>query len=192
MLIGEDLKRCEKIIARAIEIYSRARGDAGSAFIEIRDGYCTHVKDSKGNPKKGLYHERGFTRFDTYCANQWGLTDARVNQLIADTKVTTTVVSLGLPAPANEAQTRELGRASDPAAVWQGVVEEHEPGDITAAVIREHVQRSAPSPVATIARPESTSDRILRELEEAVAAALEVATVDVVRQVVRDTIEVYS
>jgi hypothetical protein len=143
MLIGDDLKRCEKVIARARESIGNARLAAGSGYLEIRDGYCTHVKDSKGNPKKGLFHERGYTRFDTYCANEWGENVRDVNraiELISTSKLIEEKVGEISPTPANAHQLRELAKAEDPVATWTEIVEQNAPEDITAAVIRDHVQ----------------------------------------------------
>lgn len=146
MPLGDDLKRCEKIIARAKESMGNARLAAGSGFLEIRDGYCTHVKDSKGNPKKGLYHERGYTRFDTYCQMQWGESVSDVNRVISAVgtraEIAEKVTPIGVTLPVNEAQLRELARAEEPAEAWVSVVEEHGAENVTATKIRDHVQAS--------------------------------------------------
>jgi hypothetical protein len=131
---------------------------------------------------------------------QWSSSEAHVNRLIS-AKGTHQLIEestpMGVALPTNERQLRELAKAPEPAVVWAELVEKHRPAQITTSLIRDHVdQRARPViPSAVEMHPtaprESTSDRIVRELEEAVAAALEVATVDVVRQVVRDAIEVY-
>lgn len=46
--------------------------------------------------------------FDAYCRERWGISRQRGRQLMEAVEMTTIVVTAGLPAPTNEAQTREL------------------------------------------------------------------------------------
>ena len=112
------LAECEETIARGVRGYV----EAGEALRTIRDAR--------------LYRETHGT-FEDYCRERWGWNKARSNQLICASEVSTTVLSLGAPAPANEAQARELVGlpAEDAAHIMRTAAETGQ--TVTARIIRE-------------------------------------------------------
>lgn len=112
------LAECEETIARGVRGYV----EAGEALRTIRDAR--------------LYRETHGT-FEDYCRERCGWNDRRASQLIAAAEVSTTVGILGAPAPANEAQARELvGLPADEAAqIMRTAVETGQ--TVTARIIRE-------------------------------------------------------
>ena len=120
------LAECEETIARGVRGYV----EAGEALRTIRDAR--------------LYRETHGT-FEDYCRERWGWNKDRSNQLIRASEVSTTVLSLGAPAPANEGQARELvGLPAETAAqIMRTAAETGQ--TVTARVIREtRVQITAP------------------------------------------------
>ena len=112
------LAECEETIARGVRGYV----EAGEALRTIRDAR--------------LYRETHGT-FDDYCRERWGWNKDRSNQLIRASEVSTTVLSLGAPAPANEWQARELVRlpAETAAEIMRTAAETGQ--TVTARIIRE-------------------------------------------------------
>ena len=112
------LAECEETIARGVRGYV----EAGEALRTIRD--------------ERLYRETHGT-FEDYCRERWGWTDAQSNRLILASGVTHQLVSLGSPAPANEAQARELVGlpAEDAAHIMRTAAETGQ--TVTARIIRE-------------------------------------------------------
>lgn len=170
MPIGEDLKRCEKVIEKGLGSFI----SVGEALVEIQ--------------AKRLYKERGYSAFSLYCEREWSFGKAQAYQLIASAKTIAEVSTIVDTQPANQGQVRELSAApvGERAAVWAGVVEEHAPEEITAAVIREHVQRTAREFVEVMSPP--SEPREFAALRTAVANALRVATADVVLDIVREAL----
>ncbi|MBA2505070.1 MAG: hypothetical protein H0V29_03900 [Thermoleophilaceae bacterium] len=124
VVIGHDLIELEAVIERGM----RSVVEVGRALMAIRDG------------KK--YRDRGYTTFSDYCRERWGFQDSHARLLVRSAKLAGEIeAQTGAMAPVNPRQTRELMRADDPVEVWAEVVEEHEPEEITAAVIRDHVER---------------------------------------------------
>lgn len=121
-LVSPDFRRLEAVIEKGMRTFV----DVGRALMDIRD--------------KRMYRELDFSSFDDYTRERWGWSRVRAHQLIDAAKVSDAVLTMVNTAPASERQARELARADDPITVWAEVVENHEPAEITAAVIREHVQ----------------------------------------------------
>ena len=120
------LAECEATIERGVRSYI----EAGEALRTIRDDQ--------------LYRETHGT-FEDYCRERWGWSRQRSLQLIDAASVTTIVVSLNAPAPANEGQARELvGLPAETAAqIMRTAAETGQ--TVTARVIREtRVQITAP------------------------------------------------
>jgi hypothetical protein len=87
------LAELEQIVDRGLKTFV----EVGQALSEIRDSR--------------LYRATHRT-FEDYCRDRWGFSRQRGLQLIDAAEMTTIVVTAGLPAPANEAQAREMGRLS--------------------------------------------------------------------------------
>ena len=104
--------------------------EVGEALLAIRDGR--------------LYRESHDT-FESYCRERWGFSRQRGNQLIDAAEMTTTVVTTGLPAPANEAQARELAPLKDePEALAEAWEEASSDGQPTAEKVFEAVRKRKP------------------------------------------------
>ena len=120
------LSTLEERIERGLKTFV----EVGMCLLEIRD--------------RRLYKEKGYSRFEDYCQEQWGWSDSRARQLIGAAKSVTIVTALGESAPNTESQARELAplvKADEQEAVktWQELRATH--GDnITASIIREAVQ----------------------------------------------------
>lgn len=194
LIISPRFRELERTIERAADSIRDSSVVIGLALEEIK--------------RTDMWKESGeYASFLDYTQGRWGYKRSYSFELLATANVakeigkSTMVDSI----PANTRQARELVRAPDPVAAWAEIVEKHEPQEITAAVIREHVQQAQPVPQpepegpavsvisearepAGLPAPETASDRILRALEEAIYAALQVATPDVVRQVVREAL----
>lgn len=124
LVISPDLRADEAIIARGMKSFV----DVGQALLRIRE--------------QRKYREREYATFADYCKGHWGFVDSQARNLIRSAQAVEIAQTVSIETvPANSYQARELAAASDPAEVWAEVVEEHEPQDITAAVIREHVER---------------------------------------------------
>ena len=83
------LAELEQTIERGLQTFV----EVGAALAEIRDSW--------------LYRATHRT-FEDYCRDRWGFVASRARQLIAAAETVTAVTVDGLPAPANEAQAREL------------------------------------------------------------------------------------
>ena len=112
------LAECEETIARGVRGYV----EAGQALATIREAR--------------LYRET-HTTFEDYCRERWGWTDRNANRMIEAAGMSDQLVRLGAPAPANEAQARELvGLAAEEAAhIMRTAVETGQ--NVTARIIRE-------------------------------------------------------
>lgn len=112
------LAECEETIARGVRGYV----EAGEALRTIRDAR--------------LYRETHGT-FEDYCRERWGWTRDRAYQLIGGAEASRQLSALGAPAPANEAQARELVGlpAEDAAHIMRTAAETGQ--TITARIIRE-------------------------------------------------------
>lgn len=128
--VGARLQELEAVIERGKHAFL----EVGRALLVIRD--------------ERRYKERGFRNFDDYCHEHWGFSRTNANRLIEAAAVAEEVVSMdtSLPAPANVRQTRELAKVpeGERAEVWAEVVEQSQPGAITAASIRDHVEARKP------------------------------------------------
>ena len=110
-----------------------ARIDAGLAtFIDV--GLCLmEIRDRR------LYKDKGYTRFEDYCREQWGWSSRHVNRQIEAAETAVILGPIG-PIPQTESQARELtplvkADEQEAVAVWQELKREH--GDnITAGKIR--------------------------------------------------------
>jgi two-component system, NarL family, response regulator NreC len=83
------LVELEQAVDRGLQTFV----EVGQSLAEIRD--------------RKLYRA-SYDTFERYCRERWGFTRQRARQFIDAAAVTTVVVKAGLPAPANEAQAREL------------------------------------------------------------------------------------
>jgi len=107
--------------------------------------------DEMGVALRRIHEERLYRAehgtFEDYCRDRWGFTQQYATSLIRGAALAETMVSAGLPAPANERQARELAKVPEPdrAEVWQRTVERTN-GKPTAAAIRETYQPPAPAP----------------------------------------------
>ena len=117
-VVLRSLAECEATMERGVRGYV----EAGEALRIIRDDR--------------LYRETHGT-FEDYCRERWGWSRQRSLQLIDAASVTTTVVSLNAPAPANEGQARELvGLPAETAAqIMRTAAETGQ--TVTARIIRE-------------------------------------------------------
>lgn len=129
--LQKGLKPSARLRSLESTISSGIRGisDVGGALVAIRDG---SLQVERG-------YRRGHAGFDDYCREHWGFERRRANQFIAAAE-TLHALGPGTIVPSTESQVRELARADEPAEVWAEVVDQHEPTEITAAVIREHVE----------------------------------------------------
>jgi hypothetical protein len=105
------LRALEAVVERGLQTFV----EVGVALSEIRD--------------RRLYRVTHAT-FQHYCRARWGFSRQRALQLIDAAEMTTTVVTAGLPAPANERQARVLVpalRADEAAAIeaWRQCAEEY-------------------------------------------------------------------
>jgi len=115
-----------------IEVGLKTFIDVGNCLLEIRD--------------RRLYQEKGYTRFDDYCQEQWGWGKAHVYRQIEAAK-TIEIIGKRSPigdTPQTESQVRELTplvKHDEQEAVetWRELREQH--GDnITAEIIRDTVR----------------------------------------------------
>jgi hypothetical protein len=142
-----DLMEWEK----PIEQGAQAMLDMATSFKVIRD-------DRK-------YRASGFSTFDDYCRQRWGLSRRRVDQMIAAGELAAglrTLVLDSTPLPTTERQVRPLAAVADPvdrAAIWEQAVEnsggEQPTAAEVAAVVAEHtaapewkVEPKQPDPTA--------------------------------------------
>jgi phage N-6-adenine-methyltransferase len=113
--------------------------DVGLCLLEIRD--------------RRLYREKGYTRFEDYCREQWGWSSRHVNRNIEAAKTAEIMRPIGLIQ--TESQARELvplvkADEQEAVKVWQELKEEY--GDnITAEKIRQTVKE--------ILKPEGTAQQ---------------------------------
>jgi len=117
----------ERTIERGLKTFV----EVGRALAAIRDGR--------------LYRTE-YASFEAYCDVRWAISRPRAYQLIEAAEVVSTTVDTGYRPPANEAQARELARASsdERSDVWREA-NERSNGRPTAAMIREVVrERQAP------------------------------------------------
>lgn len=117
----------EAVIERGIQTFY----EVGIALADIRD--------------RKLYRA-DYGTFEDYAEKRWQMSRPRAYQLIEAAAVVSTTVDIGLPAPENERQARELGRIPEPerAKVWAETVERTD-GKPTAAAVREtYEQRREP------------------------------------------------
>lgn len=117
----------EAVIERGIQTFY----EVGIALADIRD--------------QKLYRADHGT-FEEYAEKRWQMSRPRAYQLIEAAAVVSTTVDIGLPAPENERQARELSRIPEPerAEVWAETVERTD-GKPTAAAVREtYEQRHEP------------------------------------------------
>jgi hypothetical protein len=156
-------KRLGKIVERAAKGFV----EAAAALHEIRE--------------RKLYRGK-FKRFEDYCQSVHKISRQYANKLIKAGKIRiemeTIVSKLGLPAPANEGQLRELGRLSDPGERGQAYIEAVEISSdeerlVTARDIRTAVERRRETGQADQTQRPSPTMRIHRAQE--VLGKLEIA-----------------
>jgi hypothetical protein len=134
-----ELAACE----RTIEGGLRGFVEVGTALARVRDSR--------------LYRER-FRSFERYCRERWSMARASAYRMIEAAEVVARVSPIGdTPAPANEAQARELARlpAEKQPAAWQEAVASAPDGRITAAYVTEVAERhrTAREPDRTATEP---------------------------------------
>jgi hypothetical protein len=118
-----ELQAYEATIADGLQTFV----DVGEALLAIRD--------------KRLYRE-SHKAFEDYCRQRWGFNRQRASQLIQAADVSKILDSAGLPAPANDAQARELAPLRDEPErlqeAWLSAIEQTD-GKPTATAVREAV-----------------------------------------------------
>jgi phage N-6-adenine-methyltransferase len=124
-IVTDRLLECERVIERGLNTFV----EVGAALLEIRDSR--------------LYKD-GYSTFEDYCRDRWGMARNYANKMIAASEV---VANLGtnVPIPVNEAQVRPLvGLPKEKQFdVWQQVVEQAQERKITGAFVQEVVDRAA-------------------------------------------------
>jgi phage N-6-adenine-methyltransferase len=124
-IVTDRLLECERVIERGLNTFV----EVGAALLEIRDSR--------------LYKD-GYSTFEDYCRERWGMARNYANKMIAASEV---VANLGtnVPIPVNEAQVRPLvGLPKEKQFdVWQQVVEQAQERKITGAFVQEVVDRAA-------------------------------------------------
>lgn len=139
------LAECEQVI----ENYRQSYVEAGQALRTIREAR--------------LYRDGGFSTFEDYVqdrSERWGFTKGRASQLESASDVFTKVNNLGLPAPLNERQARELVRIKDEdrqAEAWSEVIEKSE-GRPTAKLVKEIVSQYVKPRKRRPAKPKPAKD----------------------------------
>lgn len=118
-----------------------------STFAEVGQALA-QVRDAR------LYRDR-YSSFEDYCVGEWQLSRSRGYQMIEAAETVSTIVDSGLPAPANEAQARELARVPEEqrAEVWEKTLAETD-GKPTAAAVKAAAAPPAPIPPPVVAPPE--------------------------------------
>ncbi len=103
--------------------------DVGNCLLAIRD--------------RRLYKEKGYTRFEDYCREQWGWSRVHAHRQIEAAQTANILLPIG-NTPQTESQARELTPLvkhdeQEAVAIWRQLKEEH--GDtLTAKVIRQAVE----------------------------------------------------
>lgn len=121
------LDECEAVIRRGLNSFI----EVGEALMEIRDNR--------------LYREKGFSRFEDYCQQEWKWTHRHANRLIESAEVVHSLGPIGPILPATESQARELvplmrQDEAEMVETWNELRETY--GDkITAAKIKDVVER---------------------------------------------------
>lgn len=132
------LRECEAAIEDAI-------GRGRESFVEIGKALAA-IRDS-GQPSKRLYRATHAT-FKDYCRDRWPFSKSQCDRFIAGYRMVEALkmTPVGGILPATERQVRELARLESDgqaADVWQKVVDSVSgPKEITAAVIRKHVNEA--------------------------------------------------
>lgn len=106
-IVARTLDENERIIAAGLQTFV----EVGEALMEIRE--------------RRQYRDAGYSDFDAYCRQRWGMSRRRSSQLIGAAE---TVGDLGttVPTPDNERQVRPLTRLPTPEAkrdAWTGAVD---------------------------------------------------------------------
>lgn len=150
LAIARTLPELEAVVERGLNLFM----EVGEALTEIRDRH--------------LYQERGYTRFEDYCQEFFGISRIRAYQFIeaaqtieAMDEVLTTV---NTPPPSTERQVRELVPLAreDPAAateVWDDVYHATD-GHPTAAAVREAVRERRPAGPSPAPKPTANPPRM--------------------------------
>jgi hypothetical protein len=126
-----DLMEWEK----PIETGLRSFVEVGNALAQIKDG------------KK--YRAAGFTTFDDYCRQRWGIGKSFANDSIRAAHVVTELTAVAVILPATERQVRPLAAVPDPAeraAIWEQAVENSGGEQPTAAEVEAVVRERRPQP----------------------------------------------
>lgn len=122
-LVSSRLAECEYIIERGLNTFV----EVGAALLEIRDNR--------------LYKD-GYSTFEDYCRERWGMVRRQADRLIQAAEVTENLRPMGL-IPTSERQTRPLvGLPPEQQfQVWQQVVDTAPNGKITGEFVQEVVDR---------------------------------------------------
>ena len=119
---NNELERCEMVIKQGLETFI----EVGQALMIIRD--------------KRLYRI-GFSTFEDYCQEKWGMVASRARQLIASTETVLNLKSVTIVTPATESQTRPLTSLEPDAQreAWKEVMQQsQETGKpITAVMVQQ-------------------------------------------------------
>ena len=82
--------------------------------------------------ERRLYREGGFTTFEDYCRERWGMSKTHANRMVDAAEVVGILTPIGVT-PENEAQARALAPLKDDPAVLQAAwqeVQERAPGQL--------------------------------------------------------------
>lgn len=128
-LVTQQLTDCESRIERNLQGFY----EVGKALAEIRDERLYHI-DRGGE----------FETFEKYCRERWGWEKTYVHYITNSAQAVDDVHHGELPKPENERQARELSRLPEPEerrAAWKEAVETAPQGKVTAAHVREVVNK---------------------------------------------------
>ncbi len=143
-----DLMEHEKSIEQGIT----SMLDMGYAFEKIRDGR--------------KYRAKGYTTFEAYCQERWGLSRQHVNQVISACQITRELETVVSIVPSHESQVRPLKALPDPeqrAEAWSEAVEEAGGDQPTAKQVEKAVAKRQPPKKD---HPAPFSDPILDQVAE--------------------------
>jgi hypothetical protein len=135
-----DLMEWEKPIESGL----RSFVEVGNALAAIRDG------------KK--YKVAGYTTFDDYCRQRWGISRQHAHRSIQAATVIAEMSPIGDILPTTESQVRPLAAVPDPeerAAVWEQAVEnsggdQPTAAEVAAVVAERNARPAAPAPIKIV------------------------------------------
>lgn len=125
-LVERDLKdQCEEVIRAGLTTFA----EVGQALLTVRD--------------QRLYRDH-YPTFEEYAAGKWQISRPRAYELMRATAIVSAIADIGLPAPVNEGQARELARVpeADRPEVWRRTLTDTD-GHPTATAIKNAARSTA-------------------------------------------------